>query len=107
MATSTIKPNSPVLKAIPPATTTATATAAAPLLAALLHLTTAILAHLRLLFTNFATLARLAWQKTEKFRDRCFYETLNFLVNPHALVLVLFWPGWVVVVLVWWALGPW
>ncbi|KAH0547664.1 hypothetical protein FGG08_000153 [Glutinoglossum americanum] len=46
-----------------------------------------------------------AWRRTEKFRDRCFYDFIVLLVNPNAVALVLFWPGWIVVGVAWWVFG--
>ncbi|PWW71667.1 hypothetical protein C7212DRAFT_338913 [Tuber magnatum] len=47
---------------------------------------------------------RLRWGK---FKDALFYETILLLLQPNPVVLILMWPGWIVVLLVvvwrWWA----
>jgi hypothetical protein len=59
---------------------------------------------LRPILAAILTLLQRAWRRTEKFRDRCFYDFVVLLVNPYVVALVLFWPGWIVVGVVWWAL---
>lgn len=47
---------------------------------------------------------RHAWKKTEKARDRVFFEFMVWILNPHAVALLVFWPGWIVIggLWVWW-----
>lgn len=35
-------------------------------------------------------------KRTERFRNDCFWHFMVTLLNPYALYLVVFWPGWVV-----------
>jgi len=47
---------------------------------------------------------RLRWGK---FKDALFYEMLLLLLQPNPVMLVLMWPGWIVILAVvlwrWWA----
>lgn len=38
---------------------------------------------------------RAMWKRSEPFRDRCFFEFMVWILNPNALALLIFWPGWV------------
>lgn len=48
------------------------------------------------------TLLKRGWKSTEKFRDDCFVQVLIWLLNPYALALFVFWPGWWILGLGWW-----
>ena len=37
----------------------------------------------------------------EKFRADCFWHFMCWLLNPNAILLLLFWPGWFLIALVW------
>jgi hypothetical protein len=41
--------------------------------------------------------ARYAWKRTERLRDRMFFEFMVWILHPSPLALFLLWPGWVVV----------
>ncbi|PUU82143.1 hypothetical protein B9Z19DRAFT_1190614 [Tuber borchii] len=77
----------------------------------LLRLQTNITTILRQIFYSLLDLLlrqvmslRLRWGK---FKDALFYEMLLLLLQPNPVMLVLMWPGWIVVLAVvlwrWWA----
>jgi hypothetical protein len=41
------------------------------------------------------------WKRSEKFRDKCFFEFMVWILNPNALALLIFWPGWILLGLGW------
>jgi len=45
--------------------------------------------------------SRHAWKKTEKFRDDIFYHFMIWILNPYAMALFIFWPGWLIIGAVW------
>lgn len=49
---------------------------------------------------------RHAWKRTEKARDKVFFEFMVWILNPHAVALLVFWPGWILIgaLWVWWML---
>jgi hypothetical protein len=42
-----------------------------------------------------------AWKGTENFRNACFYHFITWILNPNALALLIFWPGWIIVLPLW------
>ncbi|KAA8908837.1 hypothetical protein FN846DRAFT_647246 [Sphaerosporella brunnea] len=40
-------------------------------------------------------------QRWERFKDAVFYEFMLFLFQPSVLMLVVMWPGWVLVIGLW------
>lgn len=36
------------------------------------------------------------WKYTEKARKKLFFEFMLWILNPNAVVLFVFWPGWIV-----------
>lgn len=51
--------------------------------------------------------SKCTWKSTEKFRDACFYHFLVWILNPYALALFIFWPGWIVVGAIWLLVVGW
>jgi hypothetical protein len=45
--------------------------------------------------------ARKAWKATEKVRRKLFFEFMVWILNPYAVALFIFWPGWIVIAGVW------
>jgi len=41
-------------------------------------------------------------KRWERFKDAAFYEFALFMSQPSPLLLVLMWPGWALVAVVWW-----
>lgn len=42
-------------------------------------------------------IAQSAWKGMVRWRRRCEYQMIIWLLNPNALALFIFWPGWIVV----------
>ncbi|RPA92275.1 hypothetical protein L873DRAFT_1817925 [Choiromyces venosus 120613-1] len=60
--------------------------------------------HLLVILLQQRTGLRLRWRK---FKDALFYEMMLLLLQPNPVMLILMWPGWIVVLAVvvwrWWA----
>jgi hypothetical protein len=41
-------------------------------------------------------LASTIWKWTEKIRRKLFFEFMIWILNPNAVILFIFWPGWIV-----------
>jgi hypothetical protein len=41
-------------------------------------------------------LASAIWKRTEKARRKLFFEFILWILNPNAIALLVFWPGWIV-----------
>jgi hypothetical protein len=41
-------------------------------------------------------LACTLWKGTEKLRRKLFFEFVVWILNPNAVILFIFWPGWIV-----------
>ncbi|MCJ1362565.1 hypothetical protein MMC16_001669 [Acarospora aff. strigata] len=50
---------------------------------------------------------RALWTRTIPLRDELFLQMLLWLLNPYAVALVVFWPGWWILGVVWWVWGMW
>jgi len=51
---------------------------------------------LKLAAAKTIMLAKMLWKRTEKARDRMFFEFMVWVLNPNAALLLIFWPGWIV-----------
>lgn len=40
--------------------------------------------------------ASTVWKRTEKARRKLFFEFMVWILNPNAVALLIFWPGWIV-----------
>lgn len=57
----------------------------------------------KLLIINLLTLFKLMatrlvssiWKRTEKARRKLFFELVIWILNPNAVALLVFWPGWI------------
>lgn len=56
------------------------------------------------LTSAIASASRIASKKLDKFHKDCAWHFVFWLLNPNAFLLLLFWPGWIVVVFAyfWW-----
>ena len=59
------------------------------------------------LFHSLLSISARAWESTEKFRDACFFHFMVWILNPYAVALFIFWPGWIVVGAIWLLLFGW
>ena len=50
-------------------------------------------------------IVKFGWRRFEKrlyrFRQDCFWHFMCWVLNPNALLLLLFWPGWLLVLGIW------
>jgi hypothetical protein len=46
-------------------------------------------------------MARRGWKALEPLRKKLFFEFMVWILNPYAVALFVFWPGWIVVGGVW------
>jgi hypothetical protein len=44
--------------------------------------------------TRFGAAA--VWKRTERVRRKLFFEFMVWILNPNAVMLFIFWPGWIV-----------
>ncbi len=52
-------------------------------------------------------IAKEARKRTEKARKKIFFEFMVWILNPNAVALFVFWPGWIVVAGVWFGARLW
>ena len=45
--------------------------------------------------------AAMIWKSTEKLRKKLFVEFMMWILNPNAVALFIFWPGWIVLLGLW------
>jgi hypothetical protein len=48
-----------------------------------------------------AALSSKAYKATETFRANVFWHFMVWILNPYAVWLFIFWPGWIIVGLIW------
>jgi hypothetical protein len=41
-------------------------------------------------------IASAVWKRTEKARKKLLFEFIIWILNPNAVALLVFWPGWIV-----------
>lgn len=41
-------------------------------------------------------LASMIWKRSEKARRKLLFEFMLWVMNPNAMALLIFWPGWIV-----------
>jgi hypothetical protein len=51
------------------------------------------------LLSNYT--ARLAWRRSRRYRNRVVRDFFLWILNPNALALLVFWPGWWVLGVLW------
>ena len=57
-----------------------------------------LLGPLAVLSSNYG---RVAYKAIYKFRQDCFWHFMVWILNPYALWLFIFWPGWIIFVGLW------
>lgn len=45
-------------------------------------------------------IASAVWKRTEKARKKLFLEFMMWILNPNAVALLIFWPGWIVLAVI-------
>ncbi|KAI5840766.1 hypothetical protein DFP73DRAFT_174550 [Morchella snyderi] len=73
--------------------------ASSPLMASIFSLFSVNLFAYILSYLSWAT--RVLAQRWRRLKDALFYEMMLLLLQPNPVVLLLMWPGWIVVVGAW------
>jgi hypothetical protein len=49
------------------------------------------------LFLVLRHLIKTTWKRAEPIRKKIFFEFMVFILNPYAVMLFVFWPGWLII----------